>query len=56
MTQAELDKRIEKMLAESRAVRERSEAFSREFEREAPFRAISMERAFRRLREAERRR
>jgi len=55
MTREELDK-IEKTLVESRAAIERSEARSRAFQREAPIRAVSMERAFRRLREGARRR
>jgi hypothetical protein len=56
MTQEELDKKIERTLAENRAVLERSEALARKFEREAPIRAITTELAFQRLREAARRR
>jgi hypothetical protein len=56
MTQEELDEKIEKTLAESRAAVERSEARSRVFEREAPIRMITTALAFQRLREATRRR
>lgn len=56
MTREELDKKIERTLAENRAVIEESEARSRKFEREAPIRFLSMELAFQRLRETARRR
>jgi hypothetical protein len=56
VTKEELDKEIEVVLAENRAAIEKSEAFSRWFEREAPIRKARMERAFRELREAARRR
>jgi hypothetical protein len=56
MTQEELKKKIEQTRAENRAAIERSEARSREFDREAPIRAVTTELAFRRLRESARRR
>ena len=56
MTKEELDKKIEVTLAENRAAIEKSEAFSRWFEREAPIRKARMDRAFRELRESVRRR
>jgi hypothetical protein len=56
MNREELDEKIERTLAENRAVIERSEARSRKLEREAPIRLLSMELAFQRLREAARRR
>ena len=56
MTQEELDKRIETILAENRAVTEKADAYFREFDRLAPIRIVTTERAIRRLREAARRR
>ena len=56
MPEEELNKRIEVLLAENRAAIEKSEAFSRWFEREAPIHEARTERAFKELREALRRR
>jgi hypothetical protein len=52
MTQEELDKKIEQTLAENRAALEKSEAFRRWFQREAPIHEARTERVFRELREA----
>ena len=56
MTKEELDKKVERTLAESRAAIAKAEAFSREFDRLAPIHALRTEQAFRELREAIRRR
>jgi len=55
MTQEELKKKIKQIRAENRAAVERSEARSREYDREAPIRTITTELAFRKLRESARR-
>lgn len=56
MTRDELDKKIELTLAENRAALEKSEAFARWFEREAPIHEARTNRVFRELRESVRRR
>lgn len=56
MTRKELDKKLELELARNRAVIEKSEAFSRWLEREAPIHEASTERVLRELRESVRRR
>jgi hypothetical protein len=56
MTQEDLDKKLELELARTRAAIEKSEAFSRWFEREAPIHEARTKRVFRELREAARRR
>jgi len=56
MTQEELDRKIDKTLAENRAAIEKADAFIRWFKREAPIHEARTERAFRELRESIRRR
>lgn len=56
MTREELDKKIERTLAENRAAIEKADAFFRWFDREAPIHEVRTERAFRELRESLRRR
>lgn len=56
MTREELERKIELTLAQSRAAIEKSEAFSRWFDREAPIHEARTERVFRELRESARRR
>jgi hypothetical protein len=56
MTKDELDKKIDRRLAESRAVLEKTDAFFRWFDREAPIHEVKTEQAFRELRESVRRR
>jgi hypothetical protein len=56
MTQEERDKKIELVLARSRAAIEKADAFSRWFNREAPIQEARMERGFRELAEQARRR
>jgi len=56
MTKEELDKKIDRRLAESRAAIERADAFFRWFDREVPIHEARTEQAFRELRESIRRR
>lgn len=56
MTKEELDKKIARTRAENRAAIEKADAYFRWFDREAPIREVTTELAFRRLREAARRR
>ncbi|MGN6216959.1 MAG: hypothetical protein ACTHN7_08385 [Solirubrobacterales bacterium] len=56
MTREELDKKIERTLAENRAAIEKADAFFRKLRREAPIHEARTERAFRELREQIRRR
>lgn len=56
MDREDLEKQIEIMKAENRVALEKANAVIRKFDREAPIRAITTELAFRRLREAARRR
>jgi hypothetical protein len=56
MTREEMNKEIDRRLAESRAVIEKADAYFRWFDREAPIHEIRTERAFRELRECLRRR
>jgi len=56
MTREELNKRIDRTLAENRAAMEKADAFFRWFDREAPIHEVRTERAFRELREFIRRR
>ncbi|HEX2266072.1 MAG TPA: hypothetical protein VHH14_07295 [Solirubrobacterales bacterium] len=56
MTREELDKKIDRTLAENRAAIEKADAFLRWFAREAPIREASTNRVFRELRESVRRR
>jgi hypothetical protein len=56
MTSKERDKKIDLVLAETRAALEKADAFKRWFDREAPIHEARTERVFRELREAVRRR
>ncbi|HEV2858803.1 MAG TPA: hypothetical protein VGW80_10415 [Solirubrobacterales bacterium] len=56
MTKDELDKKIDRRLAESRATLEKADAFFRWFDREAPIHEVRTERVFRELRDSVRRR
>jgi hypothetical protein len=56
MTRAELRKKIERTLAENRAVTEKADAYFRWFDREAPIHEVRTEQAFRELFESLRRR
>lgn len=56
MTKEELDKKIDRRLAETRTVIEKADAFSRWFDREAAVHEVRTEQAFRELRESLRRR
>jgi hypothetical protein len=52
MTKYELNKKIDRRLAESRAVTEKADAFFRWFDREAPIHEARTKRVFRELRES----
>jgi len=55
MTQEELDKKIERTLAESRAALKKADAYFRWLDREVPIHEARTERVFRELREEARR-
>lgn len=56
MTREEMNKRIDRTVAESRAAIEKADAFFRWLDREIPIREAGTDRAFRELRESIRRR
>jgi len=56
MTRDELDRKVERTLAEGRAAVAKADAFLRRLDREIPIHEVRTERAFRELREAVRRR